>query len=366
MDTAHLPRISVIVPVFNARRTLAQCLEALQRQTDPGYEVVIVDDHSTDDSREIAKRFVERAGFRLVELSVNKGQAVARNRGAEAATGEILAFVDADVIVPDDWLARHRRLLEEQEVDVVCGGYVVSTGDPPAALFASHEAFFRRLSLPSLRLRTLTAANCVMHRRVFEEAGGFPEYYVSAGRNPAKQKAATINEDSELGFIIAEQGREIRWTHDNHVRHFFPDTWRGYLSWQLAASRAGALSMFRFPKMLVTKDLYGGEPIIPQLVVTLMMLLSPLGLLMGGWLGPVVTAAVLAGGLIFFALWHLRFFIYLGTEGMASYSRLRVFGWMLAARVVWVYGVARGIIDGIRMRFGHWCRGRPLGRGVGP
>lgn len=113
MDTALPPRISVIVPVHNAHRTLAQCLESLERQTDPGYEVIVGDDQSTDDSREIAKSISERAGFRLVELAVNKGQAVARNEGAKVATGEILAFVDANVVVPDDWLVRYRRLLDE-------------------------------------------------------------------------------------------------------------------------------------------------------------------------------------------------------------------------------------------------------------
>jgi glycosyltransferase involved in cell wall biosynthesis len=347
-----LPRISVIVPVYNAGRTLAQCLESLQRQTDSGYEVIVVDDRSTDDSRDIARSIGEKAGFRLIELEINKGQAVARNQGAKVATGDILAFVDADVVVPDDWLVRYRRLLEESGVDVICGGYLVSTGDPPAALFASHEAFFRRLSLPSLRLRTLTSANCVMYRRVFEEAGGFPEYYIDARRDPATQKAASINEDSELGFLIAGHGGEIRWTHDNHVRHFFPDTWRGYLAQQLAASRAGALSVFRFPKMLVTKDLYGGEPIVPQLVVMLLMLLSPVWLLLG-WEGLWAMLLILAGGLLFFALYHLRFLRYLGPGGMGSYGRHRVFFWMVVTRIVWVYGVALGIQDGIRMRWSH-------------
>jgi len=365
MNTNLPPRISVIVPFHKAQGTLAPCLQSLERQSDPAYEVIIVDDHSPDDSGEIAKAACEKEDFHLIELPVNKGQAVARNEGVKAASGEILAFVDADVVVPDGWLTTYRRLLDESGADVICGGYLVSKGSAPAALFASHEAFFRRLNLPSPQLRTLTTANCVMYREVFEEAGGFPEYYVDASRNPETQKAACMNEDSELGFIIAGYGRKILWTNDNHVKHLFKDTWRGYLAQQRAASRAGALSVFRFPGMLFTRDLYSGEPIVPQLAVTLLMLLSPLALLPWGLQGLWVMILLLGGGLLFLALYHLRFFFYLGSRGMESYGRHRIFGWMLVARIVWVYGVAQGTLDGIRMRLGHCLRGRSLNRGEG-
>lgn len=166
--------------------------------------------------------------------------------------------------------------------------------------------------------------------------------------------------------MIVERGREIWWTHDNHVRNFFRDTWRGYLAQQRALSWASVLSVFRFPKMLLTKDLYSGEPIVPQLAVMLLMLLSPVGLLLCGWEGLWAMLLVLAGGLLFFALCHLRFFRYLGPQGMASYGRHRVFCWMVVTRIVWVYGVAQGIWDGIRMRWSHWRWGRSLIGGEGP
>ena len=357
---ADVPLISVIVPVYNARRTLRACLEALARQTDPRYEVILVDDHSADDSREIARPFCEDARFRLVALPRNKGQAVSRNEGVEAAAGALIAFIDADCEAPERWLATHRRLLAEApDVDVVCGGYVLSDEDPPAARFAAREAFFRRLTLPSLELRSLTTANCILRREAFEEAGGFPEYYVDARRDPATEKAVATNEDSELGYLISARGRRIRWTHDNHVRHHFRKTWGAYLRAQRVSSWAGALSMFRFPGMLFIDDLFSGEPITPQLVVAGLMLASPLLLLLG-WAGLAAFVAAQAAGLAFFALLHRRFFAYLGADGMGDYGRARVFGWMLVARALWVQGVLQGIRDGLHMRWTHRRVGRPL------
>lgn len=353
MDTALLPRISVIVPVYNASRTLEQCLESLEQQTDTNYEIVVVDDCSTDGSLEIAEKTCERAGFTLVTLTANKGQAVARNEGARVSKGEILVFVDSDVTVPEDWLAKYRQLLDTHAgTDVICSGYVVSHGDPAPALFASHEAFFRRLSLPSLDLRSLTSANCVMYRSVFEEAGGFPEYYIDAMQDHSGQKAAATNEDSELGFLISENGRKILWTHDNYIGHHFRDSWRGYLKQQLASSRSGTLSVFKFPKMAFTKDLYSGEKILPQLAVMVLMLLSFAGLFLGRE-GLLAAGLVQVCGLLFFALYHRRFFRHLGSDGMEGYARFRIFFWMIVTRLVWVYGVTLGLKDGCLMRWNH-------------
>ncbi len=346
---AQIPKISVIVPVYNSARTLEICLASLARLADANHEVLVVDDGSTDGSVALAQSLCESAGFTFLSLPCNKGQAVARNHGARRATGTLLAFVDADVTVPETWLTKYRELLAAHaDVQVICSGYVVSTGDAPPALFASHEAFFRRLTLPSLHLRTTTSANCIMDRRVFEEVGGYPEYYLDPRADPATQKAAAINEDSELGFLIAEQGHKILWSHENYVRHHFRDSWRAYLRQQFGGARAGVVSVFQFPKILITKDLYAGEPILPQLAVIAAMLAAPL-LLPLGLPGLAAAGAIELSGLLFFATFHARFFRYLG-DGMGNYGRLRVFLWMLLARVVWLCGVVLGLRDGCRMR----------------
>lgn len=98
-------RISVIIPCLNAASTIAQQLEALARQSVQPWEVIVADNGSTDQTREIAQQCAELfSKFRIVNAADRKGAAHARNVGARAATGDYLAFCDADDVVSQDWL----------------------------------------------------------------------------------------------------------------------------------------------------------------------------------------------------------------------------------------------------------------------
>ncbi|MCX4473207.1 glycosyltransferase [Micromonospora sp. NBC_01655] len=115
------PLVSVIVPNYNYARTLRLCLAALAGQTHHPLEVIVVDDGSTDDSVAVARSFPE---VRLLHTPVNSGPSVARNIGADAATGEILVFVDSDVALAPDAVATAVAILrDEPGVGAVCGNY---------------------------------------------------------------------------------------------------------------------------------------------------------------------------------------------------------------------------------------------------
>ncbi len=89
-----VPRISVVIPAFQASASIERCLAAVARQTLPPeqYEVIVVDDGSTDDTANRASR----CGARVVRLLRNQGPAQARNAGLAAARGEIVVFTDSD------------------------------------------------------------------------------------------------------------------------------------------------------------------------------------------------------------------------------------------------------------------------------
>jgi O-antigen biosynthesis protein len=93
------PRVSVVVCSYNGEQTIGQCLDALSRLDYPDYEVIVVDDGSTDRTAEIANGF----DVRLIRTE-NHGLSAARNTGVEAATGEIVAFTDDDACPDPDWL----------------------------------------------------------------------------------------------------------------------------------------------------------------------------------------------------------------------------------------------------------------------
>jgi glycosyltransferase involved in cell wall biosynthesis len=95
-------RISIIIPAYNEERYLAQCLDSIAAQTVRPYEVIVVDNNSTDKTAEIA------GGYDFVKLVRERKQGIvyARNAGFNAARGAVLARTDADVVLPADWVAR--------------------------------------------------------------------------------------------------------------------------------------------------------------------------------------------------------------------------------------------------------------------
>ncbi|MBT9591234.1 MAG: glycosyltransferase family 2 protein [Thiobacillus sp.] len=100
------PRFSVIIPAFNAAATLSRAIESVREQSWPAHEIIVVDDGSIDATAEIARQFGD--AVRLIQQA-NSGVSVARNAGAAVATGDWLAFLDAD-----DWYAMDRIKLHAE------------------------------------------------------------------------------------------------------------------------------------------------------------------------------------------------------------------------------------------------------------
>ena len=107
--------VSVVVPAYNSERTLRECLAAIHAQTRPPVEVIVVDDASSDSTRDIAREFA----VILLETPVNRGPAAARNRGIRASHGDILFFVDSDCALSADAIEQALRILDENP-DVAC------------------------------------------------------------------------------------------------------------------------------------------------------------------------------------------------------------------------------------------------------
>ncbi len=114
------PKVSVIIPAYNAAKVLGRCLDAVARQTYAPLEVIVVDDCGGDNSAGIARA----RGAKVVRTPRNGGCALARNVGADAAAGEVLFLLDSDVELRDDAIANAvARLLSDPGYGAVCGVY---------------------------------------------------------------------------------------------------------------------------------------------------------------------------------------------------------------------------------------------------
>jgi glycosyltransferase involved in cell wall biosynthesis len=122
--------LSVVIPAYNAEETFGDQLAALTRQVDPGnFEVVVVDNRSTDRTREVAQNFADRLDLRVVDASQRAGEPYARNVGLEAARSDKVAFCDADDVVDAGWVGAMRRALADHRL--VTGPLELEELNPP-------------------------------------------------------------------------------------------------------------------------------------------------------------------------------------------------------------------------------------------
>ena len=197
-----MPRISVVVPVYQVESYLATCLQSLARQTERDLEVVMVDDGSTDGSRALAERFAEHdRRFRLV-CQPNGGLGSARNTGTALATGEFLAFVDSDDVLPRDAYARLLGALDATGSDFATGNVLRLTRQGTSqAQFLARTFARSRLRTHVSRCRPLLADRTAwnkLYRRSFWEAHDlrFPEGVVHEDipvTLPAHQLARSVD-----------------------------------------------------------------------------------------------------------------------------------------------------------------------------
>ena len=237
-------RVSVIVPAHNAAATLPRTLDALAGQdlTEP-YEVVVVDDGSDDDTATLAER---SPGPVTVVRQPCLGPAEARNRGAEAARGEVLAFTDADCFPTPGWLAAGLKGLEH--ADLVQGAV---HADPEASI----EPFDRTLWVTH-ETGLYESANLFVAREVFDRVGGFePVLPLPRGQH--------FGEDIWFGWRARRTGARTAFRSDALVHHaVFPRDARGYVAERLRLGYFAAIAR-RVPE-LRRHFFFGGYFLLPR------------------------------------------------------------------------------------------------------
>ena len=204
--SAGEPFFSVVMPVLNGGADLDRCLTALRESAFRDWELIVVDDGSSDGSPERARA----AGARVLESGGRRGPGAARNLGAGEARGDYLFFLDADCEVHTDTLARAAAALAgDQAPDAVFGSY---DDDPPTSGFVAR---FKNLTHHYVHQQarpeagTFWAGCGAVRRSTFLEVGGFD----------AELFPRPSIEDIELGYRLRERGFTVRLCRDVQVKH---------------------------------------------------------------------------------------------------------------------------------------------------
>lgn len=121
--------ISIVIPVFNGEEYLSSCLESLLVQKDQSFELIMIDDGSTDNSYEICKKYESKfLKFKLIHQE-NKGLSAARNIGVKVSVGEYIAFIDADDWVHPTYIDELNKAINNHKSDVLMFGIQLSDGN---------------------------------------------------------------------------------------------------------------------------------------------------------------------------------------------------------------------------------------------
>lgn len=186
-------RISLVIPVHNEEKQLADCLRAVAAQRQKPYEVIVVDNNSTDRTVQIAKRFK----FVRVVTAKRQGVVHARDRGFNVARGDIIGRIDADTRLPSDWTTQVAQIFEDTSIDAVSGA--MHYYDVP------YPRFFSRFDL-MIRRRTarlmadevfLQGANMAVRRSAWR-----------ACRNDMC-RVGGLHEDFDLAIHLSQAGRRV-------------------------------------------------------------------------------------------------------------------------------------------------------------
>lgn len=228
------PMVSVVVACYNGARTLAACLDSLKALNYPSYEVVLVDDGSTDSSGQIASHY---PNVRSVRHASNQGLSAARNTGIEAAKGEIVAFTDADCRADEDWLyyligdllntrcvgiGGHNLLPPEDSW--IAAAVMISPGGP------THVMLTDRLA------EHIPGCNMAFYKWALAEVGGFDPTFRKAG------------DDVDLCWRLQQHGYRLGFSSAGFVWHYRRPTVMDYLKQQRGYGESEALLVHRHPE----------------------------------------------------------------------------------------------------------------------
>ncbi|HSS13490.1 MAG TPA: glycosyltransferase [Rhizomicrobium sp.] len=282
--------VSVIVPTFNGRDTIARCLDALMHQDwDGAMEIIVVDDGSSDGTMDVVRAFPG-----VISLCQrNAGPAAARNRGVRAARGEVLVFTDDDCRPLPDFVRRLVGPLRENAAIVGAKGTYLSQQPGLVARFRQIEYEERYCIMQRHRhidfIDTYAAA---FRKDAFNQVGGFDESMLAS-------------EDVDLSFRLAAQGARMVFVPDARVSHRHCETLRDYIR---VKTRGAFWRLKMTPRMpqKALKDTHTPSLMKLQLLVLPMLLVAGLSLL----LSPALALAVLLIGLGLFLASCIPFVIF--------------------------------------------------------
>jgi len=229
-----VPKVSVVVATKNGARTLRECLQTLSRLRYPDYEIIVVNDGSTDETAKIIESF---SNVKCITHKANQGLSGSRNDGYKAASGDIVAYTDDDCRVPEYWLNYLcQGLIESQNVAVGGPNYLPVDDPPVARAVMASPGNPSAVLLNDKQAEHIPGCNMAFWKWALEETGGFDPIFRCAG------------DDVDFCWRILQKGWTIGWKPSAFVWHCRRSTVKAYLKQQAGYGYSERLLMQKHPE----------------------------------------------------------------------------------------------------------------------
>jgi len=236
--------VSIIVPVYNKLEFTKQMIDSVEMNTDDWpFELIIVDNGSTDGTKEFITNSKYKMSGQYLRNEDNKGFAIANNQGAKIAKGNFLMLINNDVIVTKGWLSAMMNVFNEEKAVGIVGARLVFPGTgllQHAGLFElpnglpDHLYFKKPMDYPPANIRKavfgVTGAAILTPKTLYEELGGFDEKYINGFEdvdycNRVRQKGMNIYYEPKALIYHYESRSEGRYAHDGHNFNIYANKW---------------------------------------------------------------------------------------------------------------------------------------------
>ncbi len=217
-------KVSIVVPVYNAEKTINDCLASLTKQSYPPDEIIVVDNNSTDKTPVLIKKFIEnnKKSNIILTREFKKGPATVRNKGIGLVKGDIVAFTDSDCIAHKDWIKDIRKAFDDEDIGGVAGNIF---GYRPVNLV---EKFLSIFTLKGL-------SNSETFDKYTLLKGGFPTANLSFKKDVLKEikgfdkSIRMYGEDHDLCARVYNAGFKIKYVTNAVINHTHRTNIRGLI-----------------------------------------------------------------------------------------------------------------------------------------
>ncbi len=264
--------VSIVIPLFNAERHIVSVLEAILSQDYEGdREVIVVNDGSTDRSRDLLKTFEEEGIIKVLDQP-NQGAVAATNAGFNAARYGFICSVDSDAVLHRGWLRKIMEEFDDPRVGAVQGYIKTPAGLPFIARMAGYDLEYRYDQLRSKYVTQVSTTNTAYRKTAVEKAGLFDPQF-------------TYGYDNDMSYRIQKAGYTLVFRGDAFCDHYWKADTKSYLKQQYR-SAYGRMQLISKHRDKLTGDSVSGIRMIVQVPLTLaalcLILLGAVALPWGG------------------------------------------------------------------------------------